>query len=291
MPSRHKPSVHSLTRGLSAYLGRQKKPIIAVFSTLLLCVTQSSGATKIALPRPRPSPHVPAPLSSDSVPDLSHAMPAKALSKLPTTEDQFRTLKGEIVKNKPVVATAKSTSDALANQAETLQRKLVATAQRIEYLEREKVRLDADIVRLTAENKTLSEAFKRDRVSVSRLLAILERLQHDMPPALALRPDDALSAARGAMLIGASLPAVYGEAASLARRMEALRRTRLALIASRAQAETNATFLAQAHIELDQLLAIKNSRPTRRQPDTTILNKGSIQLRCRLPILRPFCRK
>ena len=59
------------------------------------------------------------------------------------------------------------------------------------------------------------------------------------------------------MLIGASLPAVYGEAASLARRIETLRRTRLALIASRAQAETNTIYLAQAHIELDQLLAIK----------------------------------
>ncbi len=259
MPSRHKRSVHSVIHGLLAYQSVLKKPVIAVISTFLLFASQSSGATKQALPRPRPSPPAAAPaeLSSDSVTDLSHAMPAKTLSKLPTTEDQFRSLNSEIIKSKPVVATAKSKSDALAKQAETLQQKLVATAQRIEYLEQDKVKLDADIIRLTAENRTLSEAFRRDRVSASRLLAILERLQHDMPPALALRPDDALSAARGAMLIGASLPTVYGEAASLARRIETLRRTRLALIASRAQADTNTVYLAQAHIELDQLLAIK----------------------------------
>ena len=64
---------------------------------------------------------------------------------------------------------------------------------------------------------------------MTRLLAILERLQHDMPPALAVRPDDALAAARGAMLVGASLPPVYAEAAALARRIEKLKSTRVAL--------------------------------------------------------------
>ncbi len=47
-----------------------------------------------------------------------------------------------------------------------------------------------------------------------------------MPPALAVRPDDALAAARGAMLVGASLPPVYAEAAALARRIEKLKATR-----------------------------------------------------------------
>ena len=37
-----------------------------------------------------------------------------------------------------------------------------------------------------------------------------------MPPALAVRPDDALAAARGSMLVGATLPPVYAEAAKLA---------------------------------------------------------------------------
>ena len=78
--------------------------------------------------------------------------------------------------------------------------------------------------------------FARDRISVTRLLAILERLQHDMPPALAVRPDDALAAARGAMLVGASLPPVYAKAAALARRIEKLKATRAALVARRAEA-------------------------------------------------------
>ena len=189
--------------------------------------------------------------------DLSHAVPLKDLTSLPSTADQYRSLKTEIDKDKPLVATAKTASDALAREAALLQAKLVATAARIEYLERERLALDADIARLSAENDKLTASFTRDRVSVSRLLAILERLQHDMPPAMAVRPDDALAAARGAMLVGASLPGVYGEAADLARRIDTLRQTRAALVSRRVQAARNTEFLSQAHVELDQLLARK----------------------------------
>ncbi len=92
--------------------------------------------------------------------------------------------------------------------------KLIETAARIETLERARISADTQIEKLEEENKRLSAGFANDRVAVTRLLAVLQRLQHDMPPALAMHPNDALSAARGAMLIGASLPPVYAQAAS-----------------------------------------------------------------------------
>ena len=233
---------------------RLKHVLTALF---IACAASFAAADKTPVPRPRPAAARSAPPAQDGVTDLSRAISAKALSGLPSTADQFRTLKKEITKDQPEVVTAKHVSVTLARQAETLQHRLVATAARVEALERDKVQIAADIVRLSAENASLSAGFARDRVSVSRLLAVLERLQHDMPPAMVLRPDDALSAARGAMLIGASLPSIYGEAAALARRIDALRRTRLALVARRAEAERNAAYLAQTRIELDQLLAMK----------------------------------
>ena len=91
---------------------------------------------------------------------------------------------------------------------------------------------------------------------MTKLLAILERLQHDMPPALAVRPDDALAAARGAMLVGASLPPVYAEAARLARRITVLKATRIALVKRRADASTTATQLTAAQAANDVLVSI-----------------------------------
>ncbi|HEY0283182.1 MAG TPA: peptidoglycan DD-metalloendopeptidase family protein [Rhizomicrobium sp.] len=246
------------------------KHVLTAF--LVACAPSFAGADKVPVPRPRPAAARPAPPLQDGVTDLSHAIPAKGLSKLPPTADQFQTLKQEIAKNQPEVATARKSSETLTRQAERLQRKLVTMAARVEELEREKAQLGADIARLSAENARLSAGFARDRVAVSRLLAVLERLQHDMPPAMALRPNDALAAARGAMLVGASLPNIYGEAAALARRIETLRNTRLALIARRAEAERNGAYLAQARIELDQLLAMK-----RLEADAAVTHYGDLK--------------
>jgi murein hydrolase activator len=216
------------------------------------------------MPRPRPAPAVKAPekappSSDDGVTDLSHAIPAKKLTGMPSTADQFHTLQKEIAEKKPAVQNAKETSETLAQQAMSLQQRLAVTASRVEALEEEKLRCDADIARLSAENDRLSESFNRDRAKVSRLLALLERVQHGMPPAMVLKPDDVLAAARGTMLIGAGLPEVYGAAARLARRIDHIRITRQALVERRAAATKNAADLARARVELGQLLVLKQS--------------------------------
>lgn len=220
------------------------------------------GAVAAPVPVPHPKPKTKTdqklpPPSSDGIEDLSRAVPLSKLLKQPSTAERYRDLSNELAQKKPALETAKSKSEALAGEAEQLQRKLVETATRVESLEREKVEIDDDVTRLTAEYGRLSSEFARDRVQVSRLLAVIERLQHDVPPAMAVRPDDALAAARSAMLIGASLPNIYHEAAALARRIETLQRTRTALIKRRAEAERTAADLSRARLDLDQLLAVK----------------------------------
>jgi murein hydrolase activator len=209
----------------------------------------------VIAPTPRPAPAVTQ--TPEPVIDLSHALPGKALAKLPSSAQQLKSLSSELKQGQPQLASAKEKSDSLAAEAASLRKKLIATAARIEDLEQQKVDADAQIVRLTAEDASLSAGFARDRMAVTKLLAVLERLQHDMPPALAMRPDDALGAARGAMLIGASLPPVYAQAASLSRRIDTLKRTRLALEQQLAQAADTAARLNVARGQLDELLAQK----------------------------------
>jgi len=189
--------------------------------------------------------------------DLSQALPGKAMAKLPPSAQQLKSLSSELKEGQPQLASAKEKSDALAAEAAALRQKLIATAARIESLERQKADTDARIAQLTAEDHRLSAGFANDRVAVTKLLAILERLQHDMPPALAMRPDDALGAARGAMLIGASLPPVYAQAARLSRRIEALETHPPALEQQQAQAADTAARLNVARAELDALLGQK----------------------------------
>ena len=235
-------------------------------AVVVACLAPLAAAhAKYPVPKPHPKYHAqpqaaaPAepPPAPEPLQDLSHAIPAKDAVKLPSTKQQFDTLKNRILHDRPAVIEAKQKSDALKAQALELQRKLIATAARVVDLETEKVQLDSDIAHLESEDARLSANFARDRVSVERLLAVLERMQHDMPPAIVLRPDDALGAARSAMLIGASAPNVYRAAAALARRIADLQHTRAALIERRAEGVTNATKLRAARTELDQLLAAK----------------------------------
>lgn len=227
---------------------------------LVLATPLLFGAAKPPVPKPRPKIHEqaqsPAP-APEPLQDLSHALPANAATRLPSTSEQFNELKNQIVRDRPAVIDAKQKSDTLKAQAVALQKKLIETAARVVDLEVEKAMLDADIARLETEDTRLSADFARDRVSVGKLLAILERMQHDMPPAIVLRADDTLSAARSAMLIGASVPNVYQAAASLARRIAAIKRTRVQLVERRAAGIRNAIKLRDARAELDQLLATK----------------------------------
>jgi septal ring factor EnvC (AmiA/AmiB activator) len=210
-------------------------------------------------PRPRPALKNDARPAPDISLDLSKAVPSKNLGQLPSSAAQLGTLKEEIAREKPSVDTARQKSDQLSAEAKSLRQKLIATAARIESLEQETITLDDEVARLEKQDAELTAGFRRDRISVTKLFAILERLQHDMPPALAVRPDDALAAARGSMLVGASLPPVYAEAARLARRIDALKTTRIALVKRRTEAASTAEQLTKARAELEILTAQKEA--------------------------------
>lgn len=250
-------------------------PLHRVFSfalpALALMLAPALARTPIAVPKPRPALPAPAapaaaspaapstPPSLTDIPDISKAMPASEAAKLPSSEERYRTLQSKIDETKPNVENAKNQSEALKAETDALRLRLIQTASRVLSLEQEKSELDAAIAVLSARETVMAKSFARDRVAVAHLLGILERLQHDMPPVIALKAGDALGAAEGAMLLGASLPRVYGAAAALSRRLEALRRTRAQLLVRRAQSARNAVELAQARDQLDQLLATKQA--------------------------------
>ncbi len=215
----------------------------------------ASKTVRIIAPSPRPSRRADAPPEQPL--DLSRALPGSTLSQMPSSAQQLQTLDEKLKQQQPQVAAAKQKRDALSAQAEALRRKLIATAAQIAQLERIRGEQEQQIAELAAEDARLSAGFARDRVAVTRLIAVLQRLQHDMPPALALQSGDALAAARGSMLIGASLPPLYDRAASLSLRLETLARTRARLATSRTQADVTEKSLTVARADLAVLLEQK----------------------------------
>jgi septal ring factor EnvC (AmiA/AmiB activator) len=130
----------------------------------------------------------------------------------------------------------------------------------VQELEGEKGQIDSEVASLAQQEHSMSAVFARDRVKVSHLLAVLERLQSDLPPAIALEPADALGSTRGAMVLGASLPRIYGAAAALAKELDHLKETRGALLSRRQDGIRTAAKLTAARAQLDQLLATKEAQ-------------------------------
>ncbi|HTT83243.1 MAG TPA: peptidoglycan DD-metalloendopeptidase family protein [Rhizomicrobium sp.] len=218
---------------------------------------------------------LPAPVSGDTdTEDLSGAVPASSADHLPDSTSQYRALQSEIAKSRPAVEDAKRRSDALNAEAAALRQQLIATAARVQGLEQQKIALDGEVSRLSAESSELSASFAAQRVKVAALIAILERMQHDQPPVMAIRPGDAVAAAHASMLLGATFPRLYHAAAELAHQLEAMKRTRTELIRHRAEDAQNSLRLEAARNQLDQLLAMKS-----RQADEANAQYGDLAAR------------
>jgi septal ring factor EnvC (AmiA/AmiB activator) len=153
----------------------------------------------------------------------------------------------------------RSERDRLAAEAKVLQERLIANATKVQELEAAYDGTQADLTRLNQTIKTIEAELNRDRDRVAHLLAVLQRLQTDQPPALALRPDDSLAAVRGTLQMGAMLPPVYQEATDLAKRLKTLADSKSAAVAKAAQARDQAKALRAARTSLDRLLEQKSA--------------------------------
>jgi septal ring factor EnvC (AmiA/AmiB activator) len=208
-------------------------------------------------------------------PNATNGIPASQAGKLPSSRERYQSLQQQIQKTKPGAERAKQASVSLKAAAVTLRQKLIATVARVQALEREKTMLDGQITQLQTTEKAASAKFAKDRVRVARLLGLLERVQSDYPPAIALEPADALKAARGAMVLGGSLPPLYSAAARLAHQIESLNATQHALAARRQEAARNLSQLTNAQRELDQLVA-------KREAEAGAANQAFVALKAKL---------
>ncbi|MFT3674076.1 murein hydrolase activator EnvC family protein [Aestuariivirga sp.] len=84
--------------------------------------------------------------------------------------------------------------------------KLVELAAKARTQEEALAKTDARLDKLQADNAKALLALAQKRDSLSKLLAGLQRLEQNPPPALVVSPGDVLTALRGAMMFGAVIP-------------------------------------------------------------------------------------
>jgi len=147
----------------------------------------------------------------------------------------------------------------LEMEAQDLSRRLIATAQAVKSREAMITAAEQRITNLTAEESRLTANLARRRHQLADLLVGLQRLERNPPPPLVTRPDDALAAIRGAMVLGSIVPALERETAQLNREIARLAEVRAAKRAERDDLAQNNARLNEARSELVGLLARKQA--------------------------------
>jgi septal ring factor EnvC (AmiA/AmiB activator) len=145
----------------------------------------------------------------------------------------------------------------LDRDRETLNAKIISTSDTIKGLE---TRLGDTERRLGAlgENEDavrLSLIARRD--VLAEVLAALQRIGKRPPPALAVRPSDALSAVRSAILLNAVMPELKVETEALADDLEELHRLKAVIAEEKNRLRGDAMRLAEEKSRLELLLSAK----------------------------------
>ncbi len=195
---------------------------------------------------------------------LCFALPAPA-QEAPaggTIAERYERARAIFEERRTAEAATRETRDRLALEAEDSRQRLIANAARVQQLETDIAQTVEEIAGLRESESSLSANLVRDRADVAHLLAVLQRLDADQPPALAMHPGDSLAAARGAMMLGAMLPPVYERAAALGRRLRELYATRAELESKNQEALSQAVALVAARADLDLLLGLRSVEAT-----------------------------
>lgn len=150
---------------------------------------------------------------------------------------------------------------------EALNVDLLRTAQRVKGLEEQLAATEARLGRLVRNEETVLASLRERQGVLTEVLSALQRIGQRPPPALAVRPEDAVGAVRGALLLNAVMPEVHIETQALTSDLKELRRLKISIAAERDRLETDAGRLAEERKRVELILASKKDQRARSEAE------------------------
>ncbi len=201
---------------------------------------------------------------AQTIPDLQ--IPAG--TKDATLIEAERTLKGaELEKIKRDIelsaerqAEIAAEIDGLDKDQAMLNDQIVTTASRVQGLEQSLLDSEGRLGRLSDNESSIRLSLEGRRAVLAEVLAAAQRIGRRPPPALIVKPEDALGAVRSAIVLGAVLPEVRIEADALASDLAALVSVRVQAEAERDALKQSASRFAEEQERLSLLLDEKKRR-------------------------------
>ncbi len=134
---------------------------------------------------------------------------------------------------------------------------LIAAAQRVKLAEIEISDVEDRISELIVAELDVRGRLDGADAEVANVLAALERISLNPPPALIVDPSDALGSARGAMLIASIVPQLRERADAVAKDMKALTDIKRAALEEEATLKANHDVLEEEQLRIATLIAAR----------------------------------
>ncbi len=175
------------------------------------------------------------------------------------SSDDLKAVEDQLDESKTRAEGLETEARALATEMSRLSRRLVATASRVNAREAQIGATEKRLVNLQKREVDVKQRLTQRRGMLAELIAGLQRLEQNPPPALAVKPADALEALRSAMLLGIIVPELRVEANALVQDLSSLKSLRLTILREKRYLSQNLTNLEAEQKEVKSLLAAKNS--------------------------------
>ncbi|WP_321377609.1 murein hydrolase activator EnvC [Rhizobium sp.] len=230
--------------------GRLLQSVVSFTAAMLMCVSFTGSAVG----QERPSINAPAAAASQSGPQsplqpapqptvtpaqnpaVTADSPADALkAKREDVAKELQDLSQSIKMSTEKSEQLRQSIVALDKSSASLRQALIESAARRKDLEQKIAESERKLANFGLREDIIRKSFRARRGVLAEVLGALERMGRNPPPALLVKPEDALGAVRTAILLGAVVPGMRKETEKLANDLEELANLRKASQAEREQ--------------------------------------------------------
>lgn len=192
-------------------------------------------------------------LPAAAQPAASSAPPPPALERLKQHDQELEDLRAKQRSAVETTARLRREIAAIGDDRRKLSQQLIDTAARLRVVESRITATQERLAPLIASEQAQRRALDAQQDAIAEILAALQRIGRRPPPALLVRPGDALEALRSAMMLGAVLPDMRQKAEVLLSDLNDLLRTRAEIDRENAGLTTDLNALTDERMRLSLL--------------------------------------
>ena len=203
------------------------------------------------------NPVPPAPIAEAPSPQAAPTPPATPQSSLDALKQQDQQLDATRAQQRVSVEEQnrlKREIDAIGTDRAALNQQLIDTAAHVRDIEASIDATQARLKPLDEREQVFRSSLEERRAVIVEVLAALQRIGRQPPPALVVKPEDALQAVRTAIMLGALVPEMRSEADALAADLAELLRVRKDIDAEHARLNGDLAGLAREQLRLSILI-------------------------------------